>query len=161
MKRSSIEFFEEQHEQHNDEHEQRPKDTIKLAALTYKTSQTTIPLEMHAPESAKGSFSRGKAILLFFFLLIVIVNATNLGSSQFIGAHGWAFVLSGSSATSDSNLLRDVADQLRHTSARIGTQTNRKVSPEEYINTIVQKMTLDEKIGQMMIVQFTAHGSIK
>src|SRR5229473_8509087 len=28
-------------------------------------------------------------------------------------------------------------------------------SPQEYINAIVQKMTLDEKLGQMMIVQFT------
>ncbi|HBE28967.1 MAG TPA: glycoside hydrolase family 3 [Ktedonobacter sp.] len=156
MKRSSMGFFEEQHEQQNDEHEQRPKDTINLAALTHKNPKTTIPLEMHAPEPAEGLFSRGRAILLSVFLLIVIINAANLGSSQFIGTHGWAFVLSGSSATSDSNLLRDVANQLRHTSTpETKTQTNRKITPEEYINTILQKMTLDEKIGQMMIVQFT------
>ncbi len=155
MKRSSMGLFAEQHEQQNDEYERGSEDTIKLAAL-HKIPKTTIPLEIHAPEPAEGLFSRGRAILLSVFLLIVIVNAANLGSAQFIGAHGWAFVLSGSSATNYSNLLRDVANQLRHTSTPgIGTQTNRKITSEEYINTILQKMTLDEKIGQMMIVQFT------
>lgn len=156
MKRSNIKFFEELYAQQYDEHEQGSEDTIKLAAIAGKNPKTTIPLKMHAPESAEGLFSRGRAILLSVFLLIVIVNAANLGSSQFIGAQGWAFVLSGSSATSNPNLLKEVADQLRHTSTQgTETQTNRQVTPEEYINTILQKMTLDEKIGQMMIVQFT------
>ncbi len=156
MKRSSIGFFEEQYEQQNDEYEQGSEDTIKLASLRGKNPKTTIPLKMQAVEPAEGLFSRGRAILLSVFLLVVIVNAVNLGSSQFIGAQGWAFVLSDSSATSNPNLLKEVADQLRHTSTPgTETQTNRQVTPEEYINIILKKMTLDEKIGQMMIVQFT------
>jgi beta-N-acetylhexosaminidase len=103
----------------------------------------------------QGTISRGKALLLTIVLLTVIFNAANLGSSQFIGAQGWAFVLGGSTNTSDPNLLQDVAIQFRHTPTPGSTvQTTPQVTPEEYINAIVNRMTLDEKLGQMMIVQF-------
>jgi beta-N-acetylhexosaminidase len=103
----------------------------------------------------QGTISRGKALLLTIILLTVIFNAANLGSSQFIGTQGWAFVLSGSTNTSDPNLLQDVAVQFRHTPTPGSTeQTTPQVTPEEYINAIVNRMPLDEKLGQMMIVQF-------
>lgn len=103
----------------------------------------------------KGLISQGRAIVLASFLLIVIVNAANLGSSQFIGSQGWAFILSSASTKSGHNLLKDVANQFRHTPiARTGTQTKQQLTPTEYINAILQKMTLDEKLGQMMLVQF-------
>ncbi len=108
-----------------------------------------------ARTNQKGLISRGRAIVLASFLLVVIVNAANLGSSQFIGAQGWAFILSGASTTSSHNLLKDVANQFRHTpTAGTRTQTKHKLTPAAYINAILQKMTLDEKLGQMMIVQF-------
>ena len=108
-----------------------------------------------ARTNQKGLISRGRAIVLASFLLVVIVNAVNLGSSQFIGAQGWAFILSGASTTSSHNLLKDVANQFRHTpTAGTRTQTKHKLTPAVYINAILQKMTLDEKLGQMMIVQF-------
>jgi beta-N-acetylhexosaminidase len=99
---------------------------------------------------------RGKLLVFAVLLLIVIINTANLGTSQFIGAQGWAFVLSGSTSTSDPNLLQDVANQFSHTPTLVpGTKTQTpQVTPEEFINAIVNKMTLDEKLGQMMIVQF-------
>ena len=33
-------------------------------------------------------------------------------------------------------------------------QTTHKMTPQEYIDTIVQRMTLDQKLGQMMLIQF-------
>lgn len=107
----------------------------------------------------KGLISRRRAIVLASFLVVVIINAANLGSSQFIGTQGWAFILSGAATTSSHNLLKDVANQFRHTStAGTVTQTKHQLTPAEYIDAIMQKMTLDEKLGQMMIVQFYGPG---
>jgi len=121
-------------------------------------SVSPTPYEPEAPLEAtpKRSISRGKSILFSVFLLIVIINAANLGTSQFIGAEGWASVLYGTS-TSDPNLLQEVAKQFRHTPTPLPgstAQATPPVTPAEFINAIVNKMTLDEKLGQMMIVQF-------
>ena len=110
----------------------------------------------HPKTAQKGVISRGRTLLLSVFLLVVIINAANVGTPQFIGAQGWAFVLGGSTSTGDPNLLKDVVNQLRHVpTPGIKTQaTPQVITPAEYINAIVNKMTLDEKLGQMMIVQF-------
>ena len=112
--------------------------------------------EAHPKTAQKGAISRGRTLLLSVFLLVVIINAANVGTPQFIGAQGWAFVLGGSTSTGDPNLLKDVVNQLRHISTPgMKTQaTPQVITPAEYINAIVNKMTLDEKLGQMMIVQF-------
>ena len=104
----------------------------------------------------KGGLSRGRSLLFSVFLLVVIINAANMGAPQFIGAQGWAFVLGGSTSTSDPNLLKDVVNKLHHTpTPGIKTQaTPQVITPEGYINAIINNMTLDEKLGQMMIVQF-------
>jgi len=102
----------------------------------------------------KVSLSRGRAILLAAFLLVVIINATTMGSGQFIGAQGWAYILSGS-VSSNPDLLKNVAYQFHHTPAPGATaQPTQQLTPQEYINAIIQNMTLDQKLGQMMIVQF-------
>jgi beta-N-acetylhexosaminidase len=120
-------------------------------------SPTPYEPEAHLEAAPKRSISREKSILFSVFLLIVIINSANLGVSQFIGAGGWAFVLYGSSSTNDPNLLKDVANQFRHTPTPLPgstAQATPQVTPAEFINAIVNKMTLDEKLGQMMIVQF-------
>jgi beta-N-acetylhexosaminidase len=129
---------------------------------THKLQQVSLrPNEPFAPVRTvqKGLISRGRAIVLASFLVVVIINAANLGSSQFIGTQGWAFILSGTATTSSHNLLKDVANQFRHTStAGTVTQAKHQLTPAEYIDAIMQKMTLDEKLGQMMIVQFYGPG---
>src|SRR5256714_5068080 len=125
--------------------------THKLPQLSPQPDEPVVP----ARSTQKGLISGGRAIVLASFLLVVLVNAANIGSSQFIGTQGWAFILSGASTTSSHNLLKDVANQFRHTPiAGTRTQTKHKLTPVVYINAILQKMTLDEKLGQMMIVQF-------
>src|SRR5579859_523715 len=118
-------------------------------------SVSPIPYEPEARYEATSnkSIPRGMSILFSVFLLIVIINAANLGASQFIGAEGWASVLYGSTSTSDPNLLQEVANQFRHTPTPLPGSTP-QVTPAEFINAIVNKMTLDQKLGQMMIVQF-------
>jgi beta-N-acetylhexosaminidase len=121
-----------------------------------ETDETPTGLVAHPKTAQKGVISRGRTLLLSVFLLVVIINAANVGTPQFIGAQGWAFVLGGSTSTGDPNLLKDVVNQLRHIpTPGIKTQaTPQVITPAEYINVIVNKMTLDEKLGQMMIVQF-------
>jgi beta-N-acetylhexosaminidase len=89
------------------------------------------------------------------FLLILILNATTMGSAQFIGAEGWAFVLSGPVSKGDPNLLKKVANQLL-TKLTPGATAERMphFTAQEYIDALVQNMTLDQKLSQMMIVQF-------
>jgi beta-N-acetylhexosaminidase len=127
--------------------------THRLLGVSPKTDEPEAPLKA----TSKGDISRGKSILFSVFLLIVIINSANLGVSQFIGSEGWAFVLYGPTSTSDPNLLQDVANQFRHTPTPLPgstAQATPQVTPAEFINAIVNKMTLDEKLGQMMIVQF-------
>ncbi len=127
--------------------------THRLLSVSPTLLDPVAPLEA-AP---KRSISRGKSIVFSVFLLIVIINAANLGVSQFIGSEGWAYVLYGSTSTSDHNILQDVANQFRHTPTPLPgstAQATPQVTPAEFINAIVNKLTLDEKLGQMMIVQF-------
>jgi beta-N-acetylhexosaminidase len=116
-----------------------------------------IPSEMFEPVHAnlpqRTVMPRGRAILLAVFLLILVLNATRMGSAQFIG--GWAFVLGGSVSKGDPNLLKNVANQLRtKLTPRATAQAAPHFIPQEYMDALVQNMTLDQKLGQMMIVQF-------
>lgn len=99
--------------------------------------------------------TRGRAVALAIFLLVLILNAANLGNSQFIGAQGWAYVLGGSSSSGNSDILKTV-NTLLHPKATPGAtvQPTQQITPQDYINLIVNHMTLDQKLGQMMIVQF-------
>ena len=94
-----------------------------------------------------------KYVLLFIALLCIIVFHTlSSGPSQFAGAQGWAYVLGGPQSVGDPNILKGVGTQ----PLKSGTkgQPTHKMTPQEYVNLIVQKMSLDQKLGQMMIVQF-------
>ena len=98
---------------------------------------------------------RKRAILMAVFLLILVFNAARLSSAQFIGAEGWASVLGSHVSSGDPNLLRNVAIQLRKKlTPGVTAQATRHLTPQEYIDALVQNMTLDQKLGQMMIVQF-------
>jgi beta-N-acetylhexosaminidase len=107
--------------------------------------------------SQKRALSRGKVLLLLGLLLMLVINATIAGYAQFIGPQGWAYVLGGPSTAGDKNLLqtvnKDIQQNHKPTPGAMG-QPAQQLTPQQYINLIMQRMTLDQKLGQMMIVQF-------
>lgn len=101
------------------------------------------------------AITRGKALLGIALLLVLVFNATAAGYSQFLGAQGWGIVLGGPDNASNQNLLNAVRNKLRQTPSPGATATARQqLTPQQYINLIMQSMTLDQKLGQLMIVQF-------
>ena len=122
--------------------------------LTHTISAPQKPLEPVAP-LRRPTLTRGRALLLASFLLVLILNVSNLGNAQFIGAQGWAYVLGGPSSSGDPNLLNNIARLLKATpTPGAKTPLTHHITPQDYINLILSQMTLDQKLGQMMIVQF-------
>jgi beta-N-acetylhexosaminidase len=107
---------------------------------------------VRTPQQQAG-MTRGKAILLMMALFILLWQGINNGMAQFIGPQGWAYVL-GSSGNSNSNLLRDAAQQTSLAAKRAAAGQHVHITPEAYIDRIIARMTLEQKLGQMMIVQF-------
>ena len=96
--------------------------------------------------------SQGKAAIFIALLLIVILQAMNVGPTQFLGPQGWASVLSsGASNNQRTNLLNALAQSKSAKDAK----SKATVDPQRAVNTIISQMSLDQKIGQMMMVQFT------
>lgn len=113
------------------------------------------PPFVNLPAQRHPVIPRGRAVLFAAFLLIIIFSAVNLGGSQFIGPQGWASVLGGPISKSQNPL--DTVNNLlhHHTTPTPGvTQTPPQLTPAQYINLLIQNMTLDQKLGQMMLVQF-------
>jgi beta-N-acetylhexosaminidase len=81
---------------------------------------------------------------------IILFHALNLGALQFMGPQGWAYVLGGPVDTSNTNLLKNIKQNLHNSK----TTKNAHMTPQQYTNMIVHAMTLDQKLGQMMLVQF-------
>ena len=133
-------------------------DTSRLPAQTEieKTPETpTMALKTNQRQSVTKGITRGKAILYISLLLIVVLNALNLSYAQFIGPQGWAFVIGGPGNTGTDNPLAIIKKELNHgLTPGTTTKATPHLTPQQYINLIVQNMTLDQKLGQMMIVQF-------
>jgi beta-N-acetylhexosaminidase len=103
----------------------------------------------------QAHLKRGTAALLIAILAIVVLQGLMVGPTQFLGEQGWASVLGNSVAQSNPNLLTNINKQIKHTVKPGSTATVKvQITPDQYINLIVNKMTLDQKLGQMMIVQF-------
>jgi beta-N-acetylhexosaminidase len=108
---------------------------------TIKTRQTTL--------------THGHALILIGLLCIIVLRTINMGSEQFIGPQGWAYVLAGAAGTGNNNLLWTLNQDLRYTRRLTpGSIAEPTLTPQQYINLIMQHMTLDQKLGQMLIVQF-------
>jgi beta-N-acetylhexosaminidase len=115
------------------------------------------PVTPTTPLTAKQrpAITRGKAVLYISLLLIVVLNALYLSYAHFIGPQGWAFVIGGPATTGNDNPLAIINKELHHGLTPGATaQATPQMTPQQYINLIVQHMTLDEKLGQMIIVQF-------
>ncbi len=135
-------------------------DTKKLPLLNHRNMTGTLekeeterdaPLFIQPPRQ-RSLISPGKAILLIALLVIVVLNAMNLGSTQFLGPQGWAYILGGATNTGSNPLI--TVNKLLHTTPTTGAKGTPKLTPAQYINLLIQNMTLDQKLGQMMIVQF-------
>lgn len=120
----------------------------------------TTPLPALAPvkplERQKSQLSRKKALLMAVLLAILVLNATAAGFSQAFGVQGWASVWDNQTA-SNQNLLTQIAQRLQHSpTPGGGTATaTPPPTPTQVVNLLMSNMTLDEKLGQMMMVQFT------
>ena len=103
----------------------------------------------------RTAISRGKALIGILFLAIVVFNAINAGNAGFIGTQGWAFVLGGSNNTNATNPIDAVKNKLhQQPTPGVSATATPALTSAQYINDIIQNMTLDQKLGQMMIVQF-------
>lgn len=102
----------------------------------------------------RGRLSIGHVLVLAALLLIVILQASTLGLDQFVGMDGWAYVLGGPGATNNQNLLSKVKQQLQHQVTPGTKSTPQVITPQHLIDLLMQNMTLDQKIGQMLLVQF-------
>ncbi|HJT58821.1 MAG TPA: glycoside hydrolase family 3 N-terminal domain-containing protein [Ktedonobacteraceae bacterium] len=132
-------------------------DALKLPGLLPGISGTRSVLERYDrafQPPQKNVLSRGKVFLLLGLLFILVINATIAGYAQFIGPQGWAYVLGGPSTSGNKNLIQVINKGLRHPTPRATGQPGQQLTPQQYIDLIVQNMTLDQKLGQMMIVQF-------
>ncbi len=103
-----------------------------------------------------AGIKRGTAILLIALLAIVALQGLTIGPTQFLGAQGWASVLGSPATQGNPNLLSNLKKQITHPVKPGSTATVKvQMTPAQYIDLIVNRMTLDQKLGQMMIVQFT------
>lgn len=163
MESGNPEFFEAQRSKENND-----KDTLKLSVAGQRTGtlvkesgeatstfsdmdKSALPLSI----ARTGVIPRTKALLFVGLLLIIVLQAINLGGTQFLGPQGWAYVLAGPGNAGNINLLKTINSQLQHSTRRAtSTAPRARLTSQQYINLIVQSMTLDQKLGQMLIVQF-------
>lgn len=133
------------------------QDTARVAAVEQQEVELpTLPLAAASRPvtTSKTAITRGKALIGIVFLAILVFNAVNAGYAQFIGPQGWAFVLGGSNS-SGNNPLDAVRKKLhQHPTPGASATATPQLTPAQYIDDIIQNMTLDQKLGQMMIVQF-------
>ncbi|HZU02224.1 MAG TPA: glycoside hydrolase family 3 N-terminal domain-containing protein, partial [Ktedonobacteraceae bacterium] len=108
------------------------------------------------PHPQAGGITRSRTVLLIALLCIVVLQATDAGLAQFIGIRGWASVLGGPGTASNSPLLGGIEGQIYHNTPipDVTIRPTVQITPQQYVDLIVQRMTLDQKLGQMMIVQF-------
>ncbi len=129
-------------------------DTLRLSAQAKDEITQDTPTVILKANQQSG-ISRGKAILLISLLLIVVLSAFNASYAHFIGPQGWAFVIGGPASTGNESPLALINKELHHNLTPGATaQATPQMTPQQYINLIVQNMSLDQKLGQMMIVQF-------
>ena len=126
------------------------KTTLKLPVLS--VAGENAPRFVQPPMQPRPVISRGRAILLVALLVIVGLSVVNQGSTQFLGPQGWAYVLGGPATNGNKNPLDTVNNILLHTTPTPGLK--QKLTPAQYIDLLIQNMSLNQKLGQMMIVQF-------
>jgi beta-N-acetylhexosaminidase len=97
---------------------------------------------------------RSTALFLMALLCILLFRDIDQSNAQFTGPQGWASVLGGPVNASDPNLLSKLNQQIHNRTSQTGKNQTAQVTPEQFVDLIMSKMSLDQKLGQMMIVQF-------
>nr|MDQ2887447.1 hypothetical protein [Chloroflexota bacterium] len=139
--------------------EQEVTKPLPAVSLNGKASETLRPgqelVSAQAP-SRPPTLKRGTALLLIAFLAVIVLQTLTQGPASFLGAQGWASVINGPAMAGNANLIKNIDTHLKQ-NTQPGTKTSPKaqLTPQQYIDLIVNKMSLDQKLGQMMIVQFT------
>ncbi|RAQ95560.1 glycoside hydrolase family 3 protein [Thermogemmatispora tikiterensis] len=107
-------------------------------------------------EERAWRLSRGQAFCLLVLLLILVINASTSSLAQLLGPQGWAFMLWGPTAGSN-NVLQQIRSALPSATPSVHATepSSQQLTPAAYINLILRTMTLDQKLGQMLFVQFT------
>ncbi|MGH2508759.1 MAG: glycoside hydrolase family 3 N-terminal domain-containing protein, partial [Ktedonobacteraceae bacterium] len=124
---------------------------VSLSDLPTTRLPVTLPAQSSTPH--ESWLTRGRACLLATFLIMIMLNATMSGFGQFFGPQGWGLAFNTSNA--GSNLLNQVSKQLGPHGLTPGTAgTAVPPTPVQIVNTLLQNMTLDQKIGQMLMVRF-------
>ncbi len=129
-----------------------------------KSSDTIDPNELVRANSNGGEqppaqrrfvMTRGKTLIGIALLLALVFNATSAGYAQFLGVQGWGILLGGAGASNEQDLLNAIRTKMHQQATPGATATApQHLTPQQYINLILQNMTLDQKLGQLMIVQF-------
>ncbi len=115
------------------------------AMSTMQSQNPTIPTSPWAKQAnGNGALNKGKVLLLIALLCVIVVQGITI-PTNFLGTQGWATIL-GSSQQSN-NLLT------LHPKGSSTAQAS--ITPQAYIDGIIGQMSLDQKLGQMMMVQFT------
>ncbi len=105
----------------------------------------------HAHTNKHPGLTRRSALLMIVLLSMIVLHALTIGPTQFLGTQGWSFVLNGS-GTSNTNLLGGTSHPIQH--PKPGATAQPQLTPQQYIKLIVSRMSLDQKLGQMMLIQF-------
>ncbi|MEO9030270.1 MAG: glycoside hydrolase family 3 N-terminal domain-containing protein [Ktedonobacteraceae bacterium] len=118
---------------------------------TLTTPLPTTPLPPPAPRTPR--LTHGRALLLALLLIIVVINATTAGFGQAFGSQGWASVFGAGNNTGPS-LLNQIGQQLGQMPGVKGKNTTTPPTPQQIVNALLANMTLEQKLGQMMLVRF-------
>ena len=117
----------------------------------------TTPMPVFGPvkplERQRSQLTRKKALFLALLLAIILVNATATGFNQFFGPQGWGSAFNNNGNTGLKPLTQ-IAQQLQHTLTPGTKGTPTPPTPAQIVNLLMSNMTLDQKLGQMMMVQF-------
>ncbi|GER89440.1 hypothetical protein KDW_36020 [Dictyobacter vulcani] len=141
-------------------HDSEPEKPPLVNQNTIEEAEATTIESLSGLDNGQGSLasqpllSRKKAAALIILLLLLVAQAINMSQEQFIGSQGWANVLTPDqvSGSTTQAMTKNQAGQNNATSSRKTAKT--VVTPQAYTNQLVSKMSLDQKLGQMMMVQF-------
>lgn len=136
-------------------------ETQRVPSTSFRFTQ---PGSVHRAYSAqhppsilqRTKMTQGKAVLLMLLLAVVVMHTLTLGPTQFLNTQGWSYALYGNpNSTANAAALQNYLKQHPLPSpAKNGAKGTTSASVNRAIDQIVSKMSLDQKIGQMMMVQF-------
>ncbi|BCL80138.1 hypothetical protein ccbrp13_26030 [Ktedonobacteria bacterium brp13] len=134
------------------------QETQRVPSTSFRFAQPGSVYNAQHPQSLlqRAKMTQGKAALLILLLSVVVIHTLTLGPTQFLSSQGWSYALYGNpnSAANAAALQNYLTQHPLPNPAQSGTKATTNASVNQTIDQIVSKMSLDQKIGQMMMVQF-------